>query len=214
MRKELRGPDEFVSLTTRAVQYAEKHRRTVAWAAGAAVLAILVAIAMASFRHTRWEQANEKLARAMSLFTENKLPEAATAFEAFANEPSNPAEFSQIARLYASQAALREGEFAKAAAGFGDVGGGLASFLEQSALLNRGFALEGSGQFAEAAQSFRRAVDVGGPYSPIAVLGEARNLERAGDTAKARAAYQKYVADFPDAPEAAVAEARLPALAE
>lgn len=214
LRKELRRPDEFVSLTNRAAQYARDHGRIVAWIGGAALLAVLGTIAMASFRHTRWEQANTQLARAMSLFTEKKIPEAAAAFEAFTKEPSNPGEFTAIARLYTAQAALREREFAKATAGFSEVAGGLHGFLHQSALLNEAFALEGSGQFQEAAQRFRRAVEIGGPYTPIAVFGEARNLDTAGERAKARDAYRKYVADYPDAPEVAVAEARMAALGE
>jgi hypothetical protein len=214
LRKELRRPDEFVTLTSRAVQYAQSHQTTAAWIGAAIVVAVLGSLALMSFRQTRWEQANTAIARAMSLFNENKIPEATAAFEAFASEPSNPEEFVEVARLYSAQAALRQGEFAKAAAGFSAVSGGLNGFLQQRALLSHAFALEGSGQHDDAAAHFRRAADAGGPYTATAVLGTARNLDRAGKKSEAREAYNKYATDFPEAPLVDVAEARAAALAD
>jgi hypothetical protein len=214
LRKELRRPDEFVTLTSRVVQYAQSHQTTAAWIGAAVVVAVLGALALMSFRHTRWEQANTALARAMSLFNENKLPEATAAFDAFAAEPSNPEEFVEVARLYSAQAALRQGEYAKAAAGFSAVSGGLNGFLAQRSLLSNAFALEGSGQHDDAAGHFRRAADAGGPYTGVAVLGMARNLDRAGKKTEARDAYTKYATDYPDGPLVDVAQARAAALAD
>jgi len=212
LRKELRRPDEFVSLTGRAIQYAQTHQRTVAWAAAGVVVVILGVLAVIGFRHTRMQQANTNLARAMALFNENKLPEAIKAFDDIANNASNPEEFVEIARLYSAQAELRQGQFVRAMAGFDGAEGGVGGFLQQRALLNHAYALEGNQQFEDAARHFTQAATAGGPYTPAAVLGEARNWERAGDTAKAKDAYQKYVSQYPDAPEKAVAEARVAAL--
>jgi hypothetical protein len=212
LRKDLRRPDEFVTGTAKALEYAQTHQRTVAWIGAVIVGLILLAVAFSSFRHQRWQQANANLARGMALFNENKLPEAIKAFDEMASQPSNPENFVEIARLYSAQAQLKQGEFARAVAAFDAAQGGVDGFLEQRAVVNHAFALEGNQQFAEAAATFHNAARAGGPYTAVAVLGEARNWDRSGDAAKAKEAYQKYVSDYPDAPEKAVAEARLAAL--
>jgi hypothetical protein len=212
LRKELRRPDEFVTLTTRAVQYAQTHTRTVAWAAALLVALILGGLALASFRSAQWQQANAGLARAMALFNENKLPEAAKAFDDIVQQGSAPEIFADIARIYSAQVALRQGEFARAAAGFDAAAGGAGGFLAQRALVNQAYALEGNQQFGDAARHFAQAAAAGGPYSAVALLGEARSWERSGDAAKAKLGYEKYLKEFPEGPEKALAEARLAAL--
>jgi len=214
LRKEIRRPDEFITGTAKALEYAQTHQRTVAWIAAAVVGVILLGVAYTSFRSSRWQQANAGLARGMALYNENKLPEAIKAFDEMASQPSNPENFLEIARLYSAQAQLRQGEFARAVAAFDVAQGGMDGFLEQRAVVNHGFALEGNQQFAEAAAAFARAVATGGPYTAVAVLGEARNWDRSGDKAKAKTAYEKYISQYPDAPEKAVAEARLAALGD
>ena len=214
LRKELRRPDEFVTATNWALHYVQGHQRLAAWAAGGVIALILAGIAIVSFRHTRMEQANTNLARAIALFNENKLPEAIKAFDDMASQTSNPEEFVEIARLYSAQSQLKLGEFARAGAGFDGVEGGLEGFLAQRALLNHAFALEGNQQFEDAARHFGQAASAGGPYTATAVLGEARNWDRAGDKAKAKDTYQKYANQYPDAPEKAVVEARLAALSQ
>lgn len=214
LRKELRRPDEFVTATNRVLHYVQEHQRLSAWLAGGAIAVVIAVIAVVSFRHTRMEQANTNLARAISLFNENKLPEAIKAFDEMAGQTSNPEEFVEIARLYSAQAQLKLGEFARAGAGFDGVEGGLEGFLAQRALLNHAFALEGNQQFEDAARHFSQAASAGGPYTAIAVLGEARNWDRLGDKPKAKEAYQKYASQFPDAPEKAVVESRLAILSQ
>lgn len=212
LRKDLRRPDEFVTLTARALEYSQTHQRTVLWVGAAVVGVILLAVAFASFRNSRWQQANTNLARGMALYNENKLPEAIKTFDEMASQPSNPEVFTEIARLYSAQAQLRQGEFAKAVMAFDQAQGGLDGFLEQRAVINHAFALEGNQQYPEATSTFAQAAAKSGPYTAIAVLGEARNAERTGDKAKAKAAYQKYLSAYPEAPDRVLAEARLAAL--
>lgn len=207
----MRQPDEFVTFSARALEYAQAHQRTVLWIAIAVLGVILGGIALASFRLTQWQQANTNLARAMALFNENKLPEAISAFDDLAEQGGTPEIFAEIARLYSAQAYLRQGEFARATAGF-EAASGAGGFLGQRALVNRGYALEGNQQHADAAQQFAAAVQNGGPYTAVAILGEARNAELAGDKPRAKAAYQKLLTDFPEAPEKQLAEGRLASL--
>lgn len=208
----MRQPDEFHTLAGRALKYAQEHQSTVTGGAVALLALLLGGLALSSFRATQWEQANTTLARGMALYAEKKLPEAAKVFDELAQTGSAPELFADLGRIYGAQVALSQGEFAKAAAGFNAAGGGVDGFLQQRVLVNEAYALEGNQQFADAASHFAQAAAAGGPYTAIAILGEARNAERAGDNAKAKAAYQKLLADFPEAPERALAEARLAAL--
>lgn len=212
LRKELRQPDEFVTLTARAIEYAQTHQRTVV-SLGIAVLAVILGgVALSSFRQTQWQQANTNLARAIALYNENKLPEAIRAFEELAGQGNAPATFAEVARIYTAQAYLRQGEYARAIAGFEAAQGGVGGFLGQRIAVSRGYAYEGNQQFPQAASAFGEAAAMAGPYTAIAVLGEGRNAESAGDTARALAAYKKLLSEYPDAPERALAESRIAAL--
>ena len=208
----MRQPDEFHTLTARALKYAETHRSVVTVAAGVIVALLLAGLALSSFRSTQLEQANTALARAMALYNEKKLPEATKAFDTMAESGNTPELFADVARIYSAQAALAQGEFARAAAGFSQASGGVDGFLQQRVLVNQAYALEGNQQFGDAASHFGQAAANGGPYTQIALMGQARIAERAGDAAKAKATYQKLLADFPDAVEKPLAEARLGAL--
>ena len=81
------------------------------------------------------------------------------------------------------------------------------------ALLSLGFALEHKGDLPAAADRYAEAGGMEGPYTALALLGEARCREHAGEKDKARALYERFTREFPQAPEADVVEAKIGQLA-
>ena len=55
-------------------------------------------------------------------------------------------------------------------------------------------------QWADAADKYRDAAAIAGPYTGEAIVGEARAREHAGDVEKARALYRQAYEQFPDLP--------------
>jgi tetratricopeptide (TPR) repeat protein len=70
-----------------------------------------------------------------------------------------------------------------------------------------GYALEGSGKYAEAVQAYEKALKSGEPMSKADVLlAIARNQELLGDKAKARETYDQVIKQFPNTDQAHTAE--------
>ena len=86
------------------------------------------------------------------------------------------------------------------------------TYLQQEALLDLGYALEQKGDAKTAAERYNQAITVEGPYTGIALFAEARMREKLGDKDAARKLYERFVREFPQAPENAVASARAEAL--
>lgn len=202
-RKDLRRPDEFVTLTTRALQYLGAHARPLGWAAATAAAIAIATFALFSFRGIQERQAGADLSRAVAAFDSRDYATAATLFDQFigrwSSSPSVP-----FARLYAGQANLLQANYDKAAIALHDALGDLPDgFLRQAALVALGHALEGQKDYTGAAVRFGEAAAISGPYSAVAVLGQARAQDLAGDAASAQQTLTRFLEKFPDSPEAA-----------
>jgi predicted negative regulator of RcsB-dependent stress response len=211
-RKDLKRPDSFITTSQQVFLWAAENR--VQLLRGAAVVAVVLVIGggYLALRSSRAQQAGEELARALSALSAQQYDSAATQFsdlgQRWGSTPSG-----RLAPLYAASAFLRAGEPSRATAALESASASsLPAYLQQQAPLLRGLAQEDSGDLAGAAREFKAAVEQQGPYTALALLGEARTRQALGETAEARALYERFVREFPQDPEADLAKAKLQSL--
>ena len=200
--KQAKQPDEFITLTNQAFAWGRGHQQAVIWAAvGAAVLVAALGIATA-YRGAQRRDANADFARALSKVTSSDFAGASADLTAVSERWAGTA-VAPLATLMAANTALRAGDPDKALTAVGSLQSSSASlppYLQQQVLLAWGAALEAKQQWADAAEKYKDAAAIAGPYTGDAVVGEARSRERAGDAEKARALYRQAYEQFPDLP--------------
>lgn len=213
-RKDLKQPDEFVSAGRRALLWAGEHRQRLYQALGALAVVLVFIGGFYSLQGARARQANEELGVALGALREGKYAEAARQFGEVASQWASTGP-GLVAHLYAAGAQLQAGNPGAVPALVEPVlkKGGLPSYLRQQALVTLAFALEQQGDLAKAATRYREAAAEDGPFTGEALLGEARCREKLGEAATARELYQRYVREFPGAPDVARISARAEALA-
>ena len=200
--KQAKQPDEFITLSNQAFAWGRSHQQAVIWGAvGAAVLVAALGITTA-YRGAQRRDANADLARALNKASTNDFAGASadltTVSERWAGTNVAP-----LAALMAANTALRAGEPDKALTAVGTLQSSSASlppYLQQQVLLAWGAALEAKQQWADAAEKYKDAAAIAGPYTGDAIVGEARAREQAGDAEKARALYRQAYEQFPDLP--------------
>jgi tetratricopeptide (TPR) repeat protein len=209
-RKELKRPDEFVTLTAQVLEWAQKNRTTVTWVAGAIVVLIMALVLSSGFRAARAREANDDLSRALLALRDDDMASAATRLKEVAERWSGSVQ-GQIAAGLKPSAELRAGNRDTVAA---DAQTALQStpdlpaYLHQQLRLTWAVALEEKSQWKEAAEKYAEAAAGSGPYRSLAVLGEARAREQLGEKDRARELYRKYVEEFPDVPDRELIEAK------
>ena len=82
-RKDIRQPDEFVSLANQVGNYAREHARPLGWAAAAAGVLLVVAFSLLSFRNVQRQRASAALGQAMATYDNQKYADAEKLFEDF-----------------------------------------------------------------------------------------------------------------------------------
>lgn len=189
-RKDLRGPDEFVTATSQATVWAGAHRNLLI-AVGAVVLVVAgVAIGWSRYRASRVEAASHDFRAARATFEAAKYAEAVPQFEALsAAYPETT--FGRLAVLYRGHAMAKKGEPASAIAAYEEflAGSPPADYLKQEALVALGYAREATGDAAAALTAYTDAAELDGPFRTEARLGAARLEEAAGRPEKAQAFY-------------------------
>lgn len=199
-RKDLRQPDEFETLTGKALSWAEDNRGIVIGIASALVALALIMLVVGRVRSTRNETAAIAFRGAHDQFEASKFNEAADAFAELAREyPSTP--FGRLAGLYRGHALARQGDAAGAGSAYADF---LAStsddgYLRQEALTGLGRAREATNDSAGALEAYTQAAALEGPFRTDARLGAARMHEAAGHADEARAIYTELLKGSPDA---------------
>ncbi|HSP96665.1 MAG TPA: hypothetical protein VL049_05410 [Candidatus Dormibacteraeota bacterium] len=200
--KQAKQPDEFITLTNQAFAWGRSHQQAVIWGAvGAAVLVAALGITTA-YRGAQRRDANADLARALNKASSNDFAGASTDLTTVSERWAGT-KVAPLAALMAANTALRAGEPDKALAAVGGLQSSSASlppYLQQQVLLAWGAALEAKQQWADAAEKYKDAAAIAGPYTGDAIVGEARARERAGDAEGARALYRQAYEQFPDLP--------------
>jgi tetratricopeptide (TPR) repeat protein len=199
-RAELKQPDEFVvGIEKLWRKVAENLPRVII---GAVVLIALVAVGFGVnfYFENRDQAAAARFYDAMTALNHKDYKQAEAGFGALADQGSG--RLSRLARVYLASALIAQKQYAQARDAlvpYVDSGGD--SIFQGLALSQLAVAYENLGDFAKAHQAFARAAALRGPASDSAQIGAARTLAEAGDKSGAIAAYRKFLADNPLAPE-------------
>jgi tetratricopeptide (TPR) repeat protein len=213
-RKDLRGPDEFETLTGQAVAWAEDHGRLVAAVVAGAVGIAAVSLMVGYWRADRDRAAATAFQAAHETFTAARYPEAIDEFARVASDyPRAP--YGRLAGLYRAHALARQGDAAAAATAYGEY---LASspptdYLRQEALAGLGRAKEAAGDSAGAIEAYGQAGALEGPFRTDALLGAARLHEAASQPDRAREIYAGLLKDASDPDLRALLSTKVPAAA-
>jgi hypothetical protein len=214
-RKDLRGPDEFQTLTARGLEWAQGHGRTVWIAAGAATAVLIVVAIVVGVLQSREARAAREFYGASELFKREQWSEALASFSTIADELGSTT-YGRLAQLYAARSAARAGEATRAVelyrAYLSNPMGSAA--IEQLARLDFASALEKAGDPAAARSELERALELEGPGRPLAMIRLASVAAQAGDKAKAVELYRRYLEEEPNGADNEVARAGLVALGE
>ena len=210
-RKDLRGPDEFETLTGETLAWAQTHQ-TPLIVGGVALLAIVVgALLVARSRGIRNQEAAGQFQQAQAQLASGSAATAATQFEAIEqNAGSTP--FGRLAGLYQGHALLRQGDGAGAASAYTEYlsTASAPDYLRQQALLGLGRAKEIAGDASGAHDAYLQAEKLEGPARDEASLGVARMLETQGQVDQARAIYTRLVKESPEGWLRSLAAAKAP----
>lgn len=209
----LRDPDEFITLTGRAVDWARANQRLVTAAGGAVLAVVLLAGAWSWIRQARQARAARQFYAASELFRREQWDAAEKDFAEIAGSLGRTP-YGRLAGAYAGRAALRAGRSADAATYLEDYLRDPAPdvAVEQLARISLAAALEAQGNVEGARSSLERALALAGPARGEATLELARVEEAAGAKEKALELYQRYLSDQPDGVARDLARARLVAL--
>ena len=205
IKKKLKKPDEFITLTERTFLFITHHSKSIA--AGGGILLILI---LSIFFFQKWERGNEEKAYQMfniametyqtvdSSYREGSPQEFKNVLERF-NEVITKfprTSSGRTAILYKGNIDLRLGEFDEAIKAY-------ESFLQKAGKekLYRSFAMEGLGyahegkrDYEKAINAYQEVVDLGERFqSANAYLGLGRCYEKFGKTKEALENYKKFV---------------------
>jgi predicted negative regulator of RcsB-dependent stress response len=212
-RKDLRQPDEFMTLSRRAVVYAEDNRTTVFLVGGAIVLVLAAVLIYRAVRASRETAASRAYAAAHVFMEDRKYSEAAGAFQAVADGYGSTG-YAALAQLQAANALLAADRAAEAATAYQKFldSGPPTDYLRQLALTRLAHAHEKNDKPQEALAAYGEAAALSGPFVEEALLGQARAAEAAGDAAHAKALYEQFLTKFPASDQRTLVTARIIAL--
>lgn len=196
-KKDLKGPDEFLTSLGRAVEWGKENLRTLLLGAGAAVVLVVLVFGTTAYRN--WEEGSatsdlwphinrvREFMASSEAGDKEKLQLLDQALQV--NLQKAPRSLASVyARYYLGSLAFDRGEYDLAASRFREalsIGKGDGTLLY---LLRLGVAqsLEGKGDFAAAGNAYREALaGMGGELSLQAKMGEARCLLATGKRTEA-----------------------------
>jgi hypothetical protein len=211
-RKDLREPDEFISLSRRTLAWARGNVLLVEIGVGALLAVLLLVGGIRWYLESRAERAARAYYGASELFKREQWQPALESFGEVARDYGSTG-YGTLAKLYAGRSALKAGKPADALPFLREFADAAPSpALEQLARVELAAALEATGDSAGAREQLTRATGLEGPAGPEARIALARLEEAAGARDKAVELYQKYLADSPDGAAADLARMRLTAL--
>lgn len=196
-RKDIRRPDQFVTLTGKILHLASAYR-TQSIVCLALLLAILLGLwGWDSYRQRQNRLAAREYSRAMSLYRSAKYTEAIGAFDKVKRYSSSS--YSRFSLLYQANSYMSAGEPTKAAAAIEELlqKERKDTFVRQLALLTLGSFQEKAGRCKEAVSNFAAAESIAGPFKDEALLAKARCSIQNQDLKEALNAYRQYLTGFP-----------------
>jgi tetratricopeptide (TPR) repeat protein len=209
-RKDLKGPDEFISAFSRAVAWARENRSKML--AGAGGVLLLIGGVLGAQAYFRWEEnkatrdlwphlnrAREVL-QAPSMADGGKLAELEQFLTAFVGMHPGAAA-TVYARYYLGSIAFLRGDFDSSAAQFragiqSGKGDEIMPFLLRTGLAQ---ALEAKGDFGAASEAYREAAAAaGGELRAQARMGQARATGLGGRSREAAVLYRQILTETGD----------------
>jgi predicted negative regulator of RcsB-dependent stress response len=211
-RKDLKRPDQFMSTAQQVLLWCVDNRVQLLRGAAVAGVVVLLGGGYLALRSSRAQQAGAELGRALSALSAQRYSEAATQLsdlgQRWGSTPSG-----RLAPLYAASAFLKAGEPNRATAALDPArSASFPDYLQQQVPLLLALAREESGDLAAAVQEFRSAAERPGPYTALALLGEARTRKALGEKVEARALYERFLREFPQDPDADLVKSKLQSL--
>ncbi|MCA1959666.1 MAG: tetratricopeptide repeat protein [Desulfomonile sp.] len=221
-RKELlKEPDEFITLSGRALQFARENPRTVTGICIAVVVAIVGAAVIYGYQHRMKTLSHEQFQKvypeyrlavdAQEPVTNEKLEQLFKKFDAIATEFPNQLG-GEMALLYSAHVLYRMGDYKGALDRYTRmqstslVGKGLGNLLLYHLAMTR-LALK---EYEEAKSLFDTlSKDTNSPYRREALVATAGIYEAMGKNKEAVQAYRQYLKMFPQAPDAPYVRTRI-----
>jgi tetratricopeptide (TPR) repeat protein len=210
-KKQLREPDEFITVGAKAMKYATTHLTYI----GLGVLllaAIIVAIVLWHQHQTvREDMAFTLLGRGITLYQqEEKREDALPIFTELINDYAGTTA-GKVALLYRGRSFMLQGDYDQAIADFRlFLKRSSQSFLRAIALNALGNSYSAKGEYQQAIDNFKKVIASGDEWlKPYALLQMGMCWEKLGETKKAAEAYQKSLDLSPPPPWGTLASLRL-----
>jgi tetratricopeptide (TPR) repeat protein len=229
-RKEIRQPDEFITLSARAIEFAKAHTRELIIGVASVLVLGLLIWAVTAYSNKREAQASRLLAEAQALL--NPIGPEAGAGQAVPTKPEpNPeaadralallqdvvenygrTEASGAARILLGQRQYEEGDYDGAIDTYEVLLNRGSQKTELKAMAQEGlaYAHEAKGDFTQALVCYEQLSKSSLAYAQgWAYLGMARCYEKLGETRKAADTYRTFLANHPQHPKAGEARASM-----
>jgi cytochrome c-type biogenesis protein CcmH/NrfG len=203
-RKDLKAPDEFITLTGRFLGFAGQHLRTIALILGGVVACVIVVWGLLTYVHGVEEDAFASL-----WYIEGQLRSAS---DVDTVPPASVERLQQIAHqfgageargyawLYLGHVRYRQGDYAAAVSVYQQAVALVrpSSLLWSLASLGTGYALEANGDLRQAQEAYQRVIDARpAGFVVEAYLGKGRAAEQSHDVDTTIAAYSAVIDQFP-----------------
>ncbi len=196
-RKDLRQPDQFVTITGRLFRLIQERRAAFAASLTLIVLVFLSIWGWGLYRDRQDRLAGREYSRALTLYHDSKYREALEAL-AKVDTYGSPT-YSRLALLYQANSYIALKEPAKAEAAIQELlrKGKEDILVRQLALLTLGYIQESEGRCKEAVRSFSEAEKLQGTFKAEALLGKARCSTESRDFKQALDSYRQYLTSYP-----------------
>ncbi len=196
-RKQLRKPDQFLTLTAWFFRFLEQHRTRII-----AIIALLTVVALALWGWNIHQTRQARLAAqayqvALQEYHKGQYKDALDLLQRV-NAPRGSI-YNSLALLYQAQSHLALNlpseaipllqEFLKRDPE--------ESYIQQAAYLTLGYAQEMAGQCQQAIEAFSQATKLSGPREEEAILANARCSTQIGQLTEAIKYYREYLSSFP-----------------
>lgn len=205
IRKKLKEPDEFISLTERAYLFITRHSKSIA-VGGTVILILLVAI----FFFQRWEKKKEENAYQMFSLAVEAYQSVSTPYrEASLQEYKNVLEkFNEVITkfprtssgrlsiLYKGNVHLRLDEFEEAAKAYESFlqKGGKEKLYRSFAMEGLAYAYEGKKDYEKAVNAFQKSMELGESFQLAdSYLGMGRCYEKMGKNKEALENFRNFL---------------------
>ncbi len=198
-RKDIRQPDQFVTVSRKIYHFVFEEYRTQSTAAAVSLLVIVLGVwGWSVHTATQKKLAADSYGQAIALYRGGRYAEALKAFGQVAQGfPSTV--YGRLSELYQADTYIALDQPAPAASVLQTLlNRERDPVIRQLALVTLATSQESQSQWKEAAKNFADAEKLQGPVKDEALLGKARSSLNAGDLKEALASYRQYASSYPD----------------